>query len=200
MSIWLIRLYVICLLAVWRGRSLCGSAITVKWSDKPSDGKMEDNILLADRVMHRSNQWPWMWAGKLTCWRSPKDVKISVNVSVWCDGMSKCKLIFNQSVKAYYMCTKKRCWYFATFKGFGWNNVGPASQTVIQHYFTTGLMYRVVRVVAFRGIKRQCTRMAVIANTGQSPNSVSMLGQLRIRLTSIEPAMSCDAGPTLNRH
>ena len=42
--------------------------------------------------------------------------------------------------------------------------------------------------------------MAVKANTGQSPNCVSMLGQRRIRLTSIEPAMGCDAGPTLNRY
>ena len=34
---------------------------------------------------------------------------------------------------------------------------------------------------------------------GQSPNnSVSMLGQRRIRFTGIEPAMGCDAGPTLN--
>ena len=40
------------------------------------------------------------------------------------------------------------------FKGLGWNNVGPASQTVAQHYFTIGPMYRVIGVVAFRGIKR----------------------------------------------
>ena len=40
-----------------------------------------------------------------------------------------------------------------SLKGFGWNNVGPASQTVAQHYFTIGPMYRVIRVVAFRGIK-----------------------------------------------
>ena len=39
-----------------------------------------------------------------------------------------------------------------SLKGFGWNNVGPASQTVPQHYFTIGPMYRVIRVVAFRGI------------------------------------------------
>ena len=31
--------------------------------------------------------------------------------------------------------------------------------------------------------------MAVRANTGQSPDSVSTLGQRRIRLTGIEPAM-----------
>ena len=42
--------------------------------------------------------------------------------------------------------------------------------------------------------------MAVRENTGQSPNSVSMLGQRRIRLTGIEPAIGCDAGPTLNRY
>ena len=39
-------------------------------------------------------------------------------------------------------------------KGFGWNNVGPGSRTVAQHYFSIGPMYRVIRVVAFRGIKR----------------------------------------------
>ena len=31
--------------------------------------------------------------------------------------------------------------------------VGPESQTVTQHYFTIGAMYRVIRVVAFRGTK-----------------------------------------------
>ena len=40
-----------------------------------------------------------------------------------------------------------------SLKGFGWNNVGPASHTVAQHYFTIRPMYRVIRVVAFRGIK-----------------------------------------------
>ena len=42
--------------------------------------------------------------------------------------------------------------------------------------------------------------MVVRANKGQSPNSVSMFGQRRIRLTGIETAMGCDAGPTLNRY
>ena len=32
-----------------------------------------------------------------------------------------------------------------SLKGFGWNNVGPASQTVAQHYFTIGPMYCVIR-------------------------------------------------------
>ena len=51
-----------------------------------------------------------------------------------------------------------------------------------------------------RSIKRQCTPVTVRANTGQSINSVSMLGQRRMWLTSIEPAMDCDAGPTLAQH
>ena len=38
--------------------------------------------------------------------------------------------------------------------GFGLNNVGPASQRVARHYFTIGSMHRVVRVAAFRGVKR----------------------------------------------
>ena len=42
--------------------------------------------------------------------------------------------------------------------------------------------------------------MVVRANTGKSPDSVSMLGQVRIRLTGIEPAMGCKDGLTLNRY
>ena len=51
--------------------------------------------------------------------------------------------------------------FVVSLKGFGWNNVGPASQTVTQHYFTIGQMYRdgVTRAVAFRGIN--VIRMAV---------------------------------------
>ena len=45
-----------------------------------------------------------------------------------------------------------------SLNGFGWNNVGPASQKVAQRYFTIGPMYRVIRVVAFfwggGGVKR----------------------------------------------
>ena len=43
-------------------------------------------------------------------------------------------------------------------------------------------------------------RIAVEANTCQLHNFVSMLNQRRILLTGIEPAMGCDAGPTLNRN
>ena len=31
-----------------------------------------------------------------------------------------------------------------SLKGFGWNNVGPALQTVAQHYISIGAMYRVI--------------------------------------------------------
>ena len=85
-----------------------------------------------------------------------------------------------------------------SLKGFGWNNVGPALQTMAQHYFIIDPMYRVIRIVAFR--VRKCHPYGSQSKQGQSPNSVSMLGQRGIRLTGIEPAMGCDAGPTMNRY
>ena len=85
-----------------------------------------------------------------------------------------------------------------SLKGFGWNNVGPASQTVAQHHFTIGPMYRVIRVVAFRGIK--CHPYGSQSKQGTITQFCSMLGQRRIRLTGIEPTMSCDADPTLHRY
>ena len=39
-----------------------------------------------------------------------------------------------------------------SLRGFGWNNVGPASQRVAHNYFTIGPMYHVIRVVSFREI------------------------------------------------
>ena len=42
-------------------------------------------------------------------------------------------------------------------QSFGWNNVGPASQTVAHRYFTIGPMYCVISAMASRGIKGQCT-------------------------------------------
>ena len=36
-----------------------------------------------------------------------------------------------------------------SLKGFRWNNVGPASQTVAQHDISIVPMYRVIWVVAF---------------------------------------------------
>ena len=57
-----------------------------------------------------------------------------------------------------------------SLKSSGWNNVGPASQTVAQHYFTIWPMYRVIRVVAFQGIKIH--PYGSHSKQGQSPNSV----------------------------
>ena len=54
-----------------------------------------------------------------------------------------------------------------SLKGFGWNNVGPALQTMAQHYFIIDPMYRVIRIMAFR--VRKVTRMAVRANRGNHP-------------------------------
>ena len=68
--------------------------------------------------------------------------------------------------------------------GFGWINAGPASQTMAQHYFTIGPVYRVIWVVAFRGIKRH-----TCFNVGPASN-------IPVRLTGIETAMGCDACPT----
>ena len=36
-----------------------------------------------------------------------------------------------------------------SLKVSGWNIVGPALQTMAQHYFTIGPMYRIIWVVAF---------------------------------------------------
>ena len=100
-------------------------------------------------------------------------------------------------------------------KGFGWNNVGPASQTVAQHYISIGSMYR---VFSGAGILKITSIMQQSGKTVQSPNAVSMTGQprrlwvnietvlvecpclRRRRLIGIEPAMGCNAGTTLNRN
>ena len=40
-----------------------------------------------------------------------------------------------------------------SLKGFDWNNVGPASQTVAQHYISIGPMYRVIWCFWRRDVK-----------------------------------------------
>ena len=40
-----------------------------------------------------------------------------------------------------------------SLKGFGWNNVGPTSQTVAQHYISIGSMYRVIWCFWRRDVK-----------------------------------------------
>ena len=85
-----------------------------------------------------------------------------------------------------------------SLKGFGWNNVGPASQTVTQHYFTIGPMYCVIRVGVFRGIK--CHPYGSPSKHRTITQFCFNVDQRRIRSTGIEPAMGCDAGPALYRY
>ena len=63
-----------------------------------------------------------------------------------------------------------------SLRGFGWNNVGPTSQTVAQHYFSIGVMYRVIRVVAFRGDKMspvwQLEQTKICFNVGPASNTI----------------------------
>ena len=66
-----------------------------------------------------------------------------------------------------------------SLKGFGCNNVGPASQTVAQHYINIGPMYRVISGVSGAGILKVTSIMQQSENTVQSPNAVSMTGQRR---------------------
>ena len=69
------------------------------------------------------------------------------------------------------------------------------SQTVAQYYISIGPMYHVIWVVAF---------LATGAVERHSHNSIPsaevVLSQRRRQFVGIEPAMGCDAGPTLNRN
>ena len=126
-----------------------------------------------------------------------------------------------------------------SLKGFGWNNIGPASHMVAQHDISVGPMYRVIWVVAFLATGWEsvtCIEMsqrtrdnlpmlfycwASVRDCGSTlkqhqvnamcllmhwrkvysrPSVGLLLGKRRRRFTSIEPAMGCDAGPTLNRN
>ena len=72
--------------------------------------------------------------------------------------------------------------------GVDWNNVGPASQTVAQHYISIGPMYRVVWCFWRRDGKRH-PHNAAVKNTVQSPKAVSMTGQRRRLWVNIETAL-----------
>ena len=48
-----------------------------------------------------------------------------------------------------------------SLKGFGWNNVGPVSQTVAQHYISIWPMYRVIWCFWRRDVKRHQHNAAV---------------------------------------
>ena len=57
-------------------------------------------------------------------------------------------------------------------KGFGWNNFGPASQTVSQHYISIGPEYRVIWCFWRRDVKRhQHNRRDSISETKPTQQS-----------------------------
>ena len=62
-----------------------------------------------------------------------------------------------------------------SLKDFGWNNVGPASQTVALHYISIGPMYRVI--------------WCYLSNIVHLSNFGSMLGQRRRRWPNIKTAL-----------
>ena len=64
-----------------------------------------------------------------------------------------------------------------SLKGFGSNNVGPASQTVAQHYISIGPMHRVIWCFWGRDVK------------ASPPNAVSMTGQRRSLWVNFETAL-----------
>ena len=74
-----------------------------------------------------------------------------------------------------------------SLRGFGWNNVGPASQPLVQHYISIGQCYlvflapgcRVIWCFWRRGGKRHRIIMQLSETMVQSPNAVSMSGQRR---------------------
>ena len=76
-------------------------------------------------------------------------------------------------------------------KGFCWNNGGPASHTVAQHHISIGPNHCKVAFLATED--ESVTRIAMLqyipANTGISPNAVSMLGQRRRLWVNIKTAL-----------
>ena len=64
-------------------------AITVLWSDKPSTTVGVWMFLQEERVIMMSSQWPCMCVGKFTCLVVSNDARMSLNVVVVADGVSK---------------------------------------------------------------------------------------------------------------
>ena len=93
-----------------------------------------------------------------------------------------------------------------SLKKFGWNTVGPASQTVAQRYFTIGPMYRVIRVLAFLATwDESVTHIAVAAVLCHKvdlciQNAGLLLGHRQTHWINIEatlvsrPVVAVDAG------
>ena len=79
--------------------------------------------------------------------KNPFALKVSHSLySTNCALYSECSSILNTDPEISFCI-----FVVKSLKGFGWDNVGPASQTVAQYYFTIGPMYRVIRVVVFCG-------------------------------------------------
>ena len=60
--------------------------------------------------------------------------------------MNMCSITFQVlrlSTSAFNKYSKK-IFVVRSLKGFGWNNIGPSSQTVAQYYISIGPMYRVI--------------------------------------------------------
>ena len=112
--------------------------------------------------------------GKRSHLRRPTPVLMNMcNITFQFIRLSTC--VFNK-------CSEKNIFTIIlvvkSLKGFGWNNVGPASQTVAQHYISIGPMYCVIWCFWRRDEKRH-PYYAAAKNTVQSPKAVTMTGQRR---------------------
>ena len=75
--------------------------------------------------------------------------------------MNMCNITFQVlrlSTFAFNKCSEKKIFTIILFvvkslEGFGWNNIGPALQTVAQHYISIGPMYRVIWCFWRRDVK-----------------------------------------------
>ena len=103
--------------------------------------------------------------------------------------LSRATFVFNK-------CSEKKIFTIIfvvkSLKGFGWNNVGPASlasQTVAHHYISILGQCIVLSGVSGAGTLCVINIMQPLENTLQSPNAVSMTGQRRRLWVNIETAL-----------
>ena len=69
-----------------------------------------------------------------------------------------------------------------SLKGFGWYDVGPASQTVAQYYISIEPMYRVICCFWRRDGKRHLHNNTAVRKHGTITNAVSMSGNIETAL------------------
>ena len=75
-------------------------------------------------------------------------------------------------------------------KCFDWNNVGPALQTVAQHYFTIRPIYHVIWVVAFLTTGDEIVIVSQLPQINQCiQNDGLLLGHCQTRWINIEAAL-----------